>query len=192
MKAIIGLGNPGSNYQDTRHNIGFKVIDSIADKKRIIIKKNSYNSLIGVGKIESKEVMLAKPLTYMNLSGKAVKAIVDAKEIALEDVLIICDDTNLPVGNIRFRTGGSHGGHNGLKSISAALMTTNYPRLRIGVGETQREAQGDLASFVLSKPNKGTLVDIKKVVEKAEEAVYMWLKKGIEDCMNFFNEKVKD
>ena len=192
MKAIIGLGNPGKDYQDTRHNIGFKVIDAIADDKGISIKKNSYSSLIGIGKIESEQVILVKPLTFMNLSGQAVKAIIDVKHIDLEDILIVCDDVNLPVGNIRFRASGSEGGHNGLKSISGVLNTKDYPRLRVGIGKDMAAASGSLVSYVLSRPSKKVKVELEAAISKAKDAVYLWLEKDIGSCMNLFNEKVKD
>lgn len=191
MKAIVGLGNPGKDYQDTRHNIGFKVIDAIADDKKITIKKNSYSSLIGIGKIDSEQVILVKPLTFMNLSGQAVKAVIDAKHLDLDDILIVCDDVNLPVGNIRFRASGSEGGHNGLKSITGVLGTDDYPRLKVGIGK-DIATKGNLASYVLAKPSKKMQVELEAAISKAKDAVYSWLEKDIGNCMNLFNEKAKD
>ncbi|MDP8261466.1 MAG: aminoacyl-tRNA hydrolase [Candidatus Kappaea frigidicola] len=192
MKAIVGLGNPGKDYQDTRHNIGFKVIDAIADDERITIKKNSYNSLIGIGKVNTEQIILVKPLTFMNLSGQAVKAVIEAKQLDLADILIICDDVNLPIGNIRLRSIGSDGGHNGLKSISGVLATKNYPRLRVGIGKDVASDGSNLASYVLSKPSKKANVELEAAISKAKDAVYAWLEKDIDTCMNSFNEKVKD
>ena len=192
MKAIIGLGNPGESYQETRHNVGFKVINAMADDKSITIKKNSYNSLVGIGKIYSEQIILVKPLTFMNLSGQAVKAVIEAKHLELKDILIVCDDVNLPVGNIRLRSSGSEGGHNGLKSISSILGTKDYPRLRVGVGNDVVAGRRNLVSFVLSKPNKKTHIELETAIDKAKNAVYTWLEKDIDVCMNLFNEKVKD
>ncbi len=192
MKAIIGLGNPGESYQETRHNVGFKVINAIADDKSITIKKNSYNSLVGIGKIDSEQIILVKPLTFMNLSGQAVKAVIEAKHLELKDILIVCDDVNLPVGNIRLRSSGSEGGHNGLKSISGILGTKDYPRLRVGIGNDVVANRRNLVSFVLSKPNKKIHIELESAINKAKNAVYTWLEKDIDVCMNLFNEKVKD
>ena len=192
MKAIIGLGNPGESYQETRHNVGFKVINAIADDKSITIKKNSYNSLFGIGKIYSEQIILVKPLTFMNLSGQAVKAVIEAKHLELKDILIVCDDVNLPVGNIRLRSSGSEGGHNGLKSISSILGTKDYPRLRVGVGNDVVAGRRNLVSFVLSRPNKKIHIELETAIDKAKNAVYTWLEKDIDVCMNLFNEKVKD
>jgi PTH1 family peptidyl-tRNA hydrolase len=192
MKAIIGLGNPGKDYQDTRHNIGFKVIDAIANKEEIAVKKNSYSSLVGIGKIGREQVILMKPLTFINLSGQAVKAVIEAKHIAIKDILIICDDVNLPVSNIRLRSKGSEGGHNGLKSISDVLATKCYPRLRIGIGRDALIGSKNLASYVLSKPNKAVYDKLQISINKAKDAVYMWLEKDIDVCMNLINKKVQD
>jgi PTH1 family peptidyl-tRNA hydrolase len=190
MKAIIGLGNPGREYKDTRHNIGFSVIEAIADDKRISLKKNLFNSLTGIGKIKKKEVILAKPVTFMNLSGKAVKALVKGKQIALKDVLIVCDDVNLPIGNMRFRASGSEGGHNGLKSISKELGSTDYARLRIGVNESLETSKENLASYVLAAPSKKDQALIKDMIGKARNSVYDWINYDINYCMNFYNKKV--
>ena len=192
MKALIGLGNPGQEYQNTRHNTGFKLIDAIAAEQRILIKKNSFSSMIGVGKINSREVILVKPVTYMNLSGSAVKSIISSRRLALSEVLIICDDVNLPVGSIRLRAGGSDGGHNGLKSVSASLASSDYPRLRIGTGEDAAARGANLASFVLAKPKKKVLDGLETAIARAKEAAYMWLDKDMAACMNLFNEKIKE
>jgi PTH1 family peptidyl-tRNA hydrolase len=190
MKAIIGLGNPGREYKNTRHNIGFSVIDAISNDKKISLKKKLFNSLTGIGKINKKEVVLAKPVTFMNLSGKAVEALVKGKQINLQDILIICDDVNLPIGNLRFRTSGGEGGHNGLKSISSELNSNDYARLRIGVNENLETSKENLASYVLARPSKKDQALIADIIKKARNSVYDWINYDIDYCMNFYNKKV--
>ncbi len=191
MKVLIGLGNPGAKYKQTRHNAGFSVIDAISGDKRIPVKNISYSSLTGKGRISRQEVFLIKPETYMNLSGRVVKALVCKKGLDLKDILVICDDVNLPLGCIRLRTGGSEGGHNGLKSISQSLKTRDYPRLRIGVGKDLEGGRERLSSYVLKPLNKVSRGILAEAVERAKEACYLWLDKGIAVSMNRFNSKVK-
>lgn len=191
MKVLIGLGNPGAKYKQTRHNAGFSVIDAISADKRIPVKNISYSSLTGKGRISRREVFLVKPETFMNLSGRVVKALVCKKGLELNDILIICDDVNLPLGNIRLRSGGSEGGHNGLKSISQSLKTRDYPRLRVGVGKDLEGGRERLSSYVLKPLNKVSRGVLAEAVEEAKEACYLWLDKGIAASMNKFNSKVK-
>ena len=149
MKLIVGLGNPTKEYENTRHNIGFMAIDALSEDYHIPVESLRHKALIGKGAIEGQRVILAKPVTYMNLSGEAVRAISDYYKIPPEDIIIIFDDTTLDVGRMRIRKKGSAGGHNGIKSIIAHLGTMEFPRIKIGIG-AKREGQ-DLADYVLSR-----------------------------------------
>ena len=170
MKVLIGLGNPGGHYKHTRHNIGFSVIDAISKDKGILAKKKNFRSLIGKGKIFSQGVLLVKPQTYMNLTGEAIRALVLKNKLDLSDLLVICDDVNLPSGFIRLRTSGSYGGHKGLKSINESLKTKEYPRLRIGIGKDIKNRNEALSSYVLKPIDKKTKDILKKSIELAKDA----------------------
>ncbi|MBL7068892.1 MAG: aminoacyl-tRNA hydrolase [Candidatus Omnitrophica bacterium] len=183
MKAIIGLGNPGFKYRHTRHNIGFMVLDRVAKSSRIRLKNKSFGSLWGVGKIGKEEVMLAKPLTYMNLSGKAVSEIVRNKGFSLENLLVIMDDKDLPLGKIRVRKNGTSGGHNGLRSIIEGLGTDEFPRLRIGIGPPKNM----LRDYVLTPFGRGERGGLSGAMEISILCVNVWITKGIDAVMNRFN-----
>lgn len=192
---IVGLGNPGEEYKHTRHNIGAKVAGIVADSNRISLRRRRYSSHFGEGKIHGEEVIIVLPLTYMNLSGEAVLAVVNDKEILSSDLLVICDDADLNLGEIRIRSSGSDGGHRGLRSIIAELGTSSFNRLRIGIGrakgrlpdERKPASGGSLKDHVLRPFSKTEAVVVKKVEEKAVEAVSCWLKNGIDKAMNNYN-----
>jgi len=190
MKIIIGLGNPGKRYVHSRHNLGFLVIDRISKNKDIPVNKKKYYSLVGEGRIEGSDVLLIKPQTYMNHSGKAVRSLSCEEFFDLKDLLIICDDINLPEGSIRLKPSGSAGGHKGLKSIIDYLQTEDFPRLRIGIGKKMEQRNQDLSSYVLK-----SLDDIEEILKEsidlAESACYLWIRQNIEACMNRFNKKGK-
>jgi peptidyl-tRNA hydrolase, PTH1 family len=188
MKILIGLGNPGKKYRYSRHNLGFLVIDKISEEKKIRIGKKRFNSSIGESKIFREKVLLVKPLTFMNRSGQAVKSLARQTKADLNDMLIICDDVNLSCGSIRIKPSGSAGGHKGLKSIIEDLETDSYPRLRIGIG-TQSQIKGDLSSYVLRPAGRREKKAIEESLLKAKEACYLWLKEGLQACMNRFNIK---
>lgn len=182
-RLIVGLGNPGSEYHNTRHNVGFMAIDTISKKHHIPIRTNRNQAHIGEGQINGHKVILAKPMTYMNLSGAAVKGLMRRFQIAPSELLVIYDDAALPLGRLRIRPGGSAGGHNGIKSIINSIGTQDFPRIRIGIGSTDR----DLIDHVLSKFQHSELMVIYNAIDKAIEAVEVILDQGLEAAMNRFN-----
>lgn len=187
MFAIIGLGNPGKNYANTRHNVGFNTIDLLASRNNIKVNKIKFKSVYGEGFIFDKKVILLKPHTYMNNSGMAVLDLVNFYKLPIENILVIVDDIDIEFGTIRIRKKGSAGTHNGLKSIIYHLQSEEFPRIKIGIGN-RREGQ-DLADFVLSKFTKEERVDIELAIEKAAMAVEAILADGIDKAMNEFNKK---
>lgn len=190
MKLIVGLGNPGSKFGSTRHNIGFLVIQELAAAHKIKLKKIGYlKSKFGEGFIARHKVGLAFPLTYMNLSGVAVSAILARNKIPLHQMMVVCDDLNLSFGTIRIRPGGSAGGHKGLGSIICELNTDEFPRLRIGIGRGRRPS--DLTSFVLAPFTKAESRMADESIQGAALACEAWIKEGIGSCMNRFNVKMR-
>jgi peptidyl-tRNA hydrolase, PTH1 family len=183
MKLIVGLGNPGSKYAGTRHNIGFDVIDYLAKGAGFQGYRNKHESQLGEVFL-SEPCLIMKPETFMNLSGRAVKQVVDFYKIPLKDLLVICDDIALPLGKLRAKHNGSHGGQNGLRNIGEQLATQEYNRLRIGVGSP---GVMDAADYVLSrfKPGEKTAVD--NAVADAANAVMLFVGQGIDVCMNRVN-----
>ncbi len=194
MKLIIGLGNPGLEYKWTRHNVGFEAIDKLAYDFNINVNKNKYKAIYGEGIIHNEKVILIKPLTYMNLSGECVRDFLAFyKDLSLEDIIVICDDINLPIGTIRIRKKGSDGGQNGLKNIIYHLNSDEFPRVRIGIG--QKPEHYTLANFVLSKFNKDEEIDIIKGITSATNALELFIKdknNGLSNAMNLFNKKNKN
>ena len=188
MYCIVGLGNPEKRYENTRHNIGFAVIDEIAEEYRIAIRERRFKALYGKGVIEGQRVILVKPLTYMNLSGECVREITDYYKINVEDELIvISDDVSLEAGGVRIRKKGSAGGHNGLKNIILHLGTENFMRLRMGVGEKPKE--WDLADYVLGHFPKEEREKINESIGQAVKAVGVMVTKGPDAAMNVYNKK---
>ncbi|MCL6274618.1 aminoacyl-tRNA hydrolase [Muricauda sp. 2012CJ35-5] len=181
---LVGLGNIGSDYDETRHNIGFKVLDFIAEQESIAFE-NSKLGATAVFKHKGRSILCLKPSTYMNLSGKAVKYWMDKENIPLENVLIITDDINLPFGTIRLKTKGSDGGHNGLKHIQNTLQTTQYPRFRFGVGADF--GKGRQVEYVLGKWNEEEYKTLPERLEKASELVRSFVFAGVKNTMNQFN-----
>ena len=180
---IIGLGNPGKKYVDTRHNIGFEMLDVISMASGIKVTKAKFKALVGVGKMNGIDVVLAKPQTYMNLSGESVRDIAEYYKIPPEKIIIIYDDVSLDVGKIRIRPKGSAGGHNGIKNIIYHLKTDEFPRVRIGVGQPTYE----LVDYVLgkfSKPETSALTEIAKDMPLIIETI---LKSGTAAAMNRYN-----
>lgn len=188
MYIIVGLGNPGREYDNTRHNIGFATIDRIAEKENIDVSEKKHKALTGCGYIEGQRVILAKPQTFMNLSGESVKQIVDYyKADEKNELIVIVDDISLDAGHIRVRKRGSAGGHNGLKSIIAQLGHDNFVRIKIGIGE--RPEEYNLADYVLGHFS----ADERKLMEEASESAYnalrMIITEDAEAAMNSFNRK---
>ena len=188
MKIILGLGNPGLRFRYSRHNLGFLAVERLAQAKKIRINQKAFNCLLGKGTIENQKVFLAKPLTSMNLSAEAVLPLLKRKKITFRDLLIVCDDINLPLGKIRIRPKGSAGGHKGLHSIIKALGNEAFPRLIIGVGRPKAKAQGNkLTNFVLSYFNKKEIKTMNEALENAVSCCEVWIKQGIIPAMNKFN-----
>ena len=185
---IVGLGNPEKRYENTRHNIGFAVIDEIAEEYRIAIRERGFKALYGKGVIEGQRVILVKPLTYMNLSGECVREVTDYYKIDVEEELIvISDDISLEAGGIRIRKKGSAGGHNGLKNIIRHLGTENFMRIRMGVGEKPKE--WDLIDYVLGRFPKEEREKMSESVAQAVKAVGVIVTEGPDKAMNIFNKK---
>mgnify|MGYP004631349407 FL=1 len=186
MKIIAGLGNPTKEYEGTRHNIGFSVIDKLADKYNISMNEKKHKAICGKGMIEGEKVILLKPQTYMNLSGESVVDAVNFYKVdSEEDVIIIYDDIDLDVGKLRIRAKGSAGGHNGMKNIIAHLGTQVFPRIRVGVGAKPKD--WDLADYVLGRFPKEELPEIEAGRETACEAVKIIVSQGVEAAMNRIN-----
>lgn len=189
MKLIVGLGNPGMEYALTRHNIGFKAIDKLAETYGVTVQRNKFKALVGEGIILGEKVILMKPQTYMNLSGEAIRACIDWNKLTREDILVIYDDVSLDVGVLRIRKNGSAGGHNGIKSIISHLSSQEFARIKIGVGE--KPAGWDLADYVLGKFTQEEMKIMDTGLEDMQKAVEMILRKGIEQAMNQYNGKAR-
>ena len=191
MLVIVGLGNPDDKYQGTRHNVGFDVIDLLAEKYNIAVDTKKHRAYIGKGIIGGQKVILAKPQTYMNLSGESVRSLVEYYKVDPEtELLIIFDDISLDVGQLRIRKKGSTGGHNGIKNIIANLGTSVFQRIKVGVGEKPKGY--DLADYVLGRFSKEERELIKEGFECAAEAVAMITAGEIDQAMNKYNRKRKD
>lgn len=183
---IVGLGNIGSEYQNTRHNIGFKILDALADKKELTFEPLKLGAIAKFN-FKGKTFVLLKPSTYMNLSGKAVNYWMQKEAIETDHLLIICDDLNLDFGTIRIKNKGSDGGHNGLKDIQQVLQTVEYPRLRFGVGANF--TTGKQVDYVLGDWQADELKLLKERIEKAGEAIISFGTDGLNNTMNNFNNK---
>lgn len=191
MFIIAGLGNPTKEYEGTRHNVGFDVIDRLADRYNIDVETKKHLALIGKGVIAGQKVILAKPQTYMNLSGESIRSIVDYYKVDPEtELLVIYDDISLDVGKLRIRTKGSAGGHNGIKNIIAHLGSQVFPRIKVGVGE--KPSKYDLADYVLGHFSKEEQVLMDEGYDQAVNAVEMILSGDINGAMNEYNRKKKE
>ncbi len=189
MYIIVGLGNPTKEYDNTRHNIGFAAIDMLADKYGIRVNEVKHKALLGKGVINGSKVILVKPMTYMNLSGEAVRAVIDYYKVdEEEELIVIYDDISLDVGQLRVRKKGSAGGHNGIKNIIAHLGHDTFRRIKIGVGEKPKGY--DLADYVLGHFSKEDLTVLKEGMEKVEGAVGLMLQGDVDEAMNRYNTKV--
>lgn len=175
MKLVVGLGNPGKEYQQTRHNLGFMVLDLFAEQNKINITKNKFESLLGEDQINNDKILFIKPQTFMNLSGQAVAAVKNFYHIELDKILVIHDDIDLEPGKIRLRTSGSSGGHNGIKSIISALGTENFPRIKIGVGKPLIKER--IHDYVLEKFTAEEKTIMQTAIAEAVKKLEDWLKK---------------
>ncbi len=187
MYLIVGLGNPENEYANTRHNMGFDTINEISKRNNIEVNKNKFKGIYGTGIIQGKKVILLKPQTYMNLSGESIKEIMDFYNIEPEEIIIIYDDIDTEKGNIRIRKKGGPGSHNGMKSVVENLQTTNFGRIRVGIGQPQFKS--DMINYVIGKISKEEQNILQEGVNKAAEAVEEILTKGIDIAMNDFNSK---
>lgn len=185
MYLIAGLGNPGNQYHNTRHNIGFRVVDALAKRVGADIDTGKHKGLIGKGMIGSEKIIFVKPLTYMNLSGECIRAVADFYKIPPENIIIIYDDISLDVGKLRIRKKGSAGGHNGIKSIIAHLGSENFPRLKFGVGDKPNGM--DLADYVLGRFSGGDESAVQEALDRACDAVECMVTEGFDSAMNKFN-----
>lgn len=189
MYLIAGLGNPTKEYDKTRHNAGFSVIDVLADRYRIDVSEKKHKALCGRGVIEGQKVLLLKPQTFMNLSGESIRAAADYYKIMPDEMIVIYDDISLDPGQLRIRLKGSAGGHNGIKNIIANLGTQDFPRIKVGVGA--KPPRMDLADYVLSRFGAGEQKLMDEAFGEAAEAAVMMMTDGPERAMNHFNAKKK-
>lgn len=189
MYLIAGLGNPTKEYDKTRHNVGFAVIDRLADKYNIDVSDRKHRAFCGKGVIEGQKVILVKPQTFMNLSGESLRAAADYYKLTPEEIIVIYDDISLEPGQLRIRLKGSAGGHNGIKNIIAHLGTQEFPRIKVGVGA--KPPRMDLADYVLSRFSKGEQALMDDAFGEAAEAAVMMITEGAERAMNHFNTKKK-
>lgn len=186
LKIIVGLGNPGKQYELTRHNLGFMVMQKLAERYKISLRSSSVTkAYCGKGKIEGQDVLLVLPTTYMNNSGVAVKKLAHAREVEYENILVVCDDLSLDFGRLRIRSKGSAGGHNGLKSIIALLETQEFPRLRMGIGQTGSQ---DTKDYVLAEFSKKEKDILNEFVDRAAEGCVAWISQGIAPAMEQYNK----
>jgi peptidyl-tRNA hydrolase, PTH1 family len=188
VRALVGLGNPGSEYEGTRHNIGFAVVDALSSLLKIRLSGRGRNYRLGEGAIGEERVLLLQPLTYMNNSGEAVREIVEAYRLELQSLLVIVDDFHLPLGAIRIRLKGSDGGHNGLYSIIEQLQSDNFPRLRCGIGgESMPSDNREMAHYVLSPFEKQEQDAVRDLTLRARDAAVVAVSEGFEAAVSRFN-----
>jgi PTH1 family peptidyl-tRNA hydrolase len=187
MKIIVGLGNPGKKYERTRHNAGFLVVDALARSLRFDLSQEKYHALVGKGRIGKEDVLLAKPQTYMNESGRSVGSIMRYTSAAAPDLIVVHDDLDLPLGAVRVKSGGGHGGHNGLRSIIDHLGAPDFIRVRVGIG---RPSPGrDAADYVLSPFSPEERAVAEEAFGRAADAIEAILADGLTKAMNAFNTK---
>ncbi|MGZ5444307.1 MAG: aminoacyl-tRNA hydrolase [Thermoanaerobaculia bacterium] len=184
MKLIVGLGNPGADYERTRHNVGWMVVEAFARKFRIAIAKHEKNALTGAGRVAGGSVMVAKPLTFMNLSGDAVRLLVNAYLESTDELIAVYDDIDLPLGKLRIRPSGSAGTHNGMRSIVEILGTERFPRLRIGIGASDG---GRLRDYVLDEFAADEQPAVDRAIERSVEALVLFARGDLRRAMNEFN-----
>ena len=189
MKMVVGLGNPGDEYIDTRHNTGFKVIDSLAEVLKIKVSKRKFGARLGCGEFADKKLILLKPWQFMNRSGQAVATAVGFYKLNVGSLLVVTDDMDLESGRIRIRAKGSAGGHKGLADIIDKLGTNEFARCRIGIG---RSSEQEAVDYVLDKPAEPEKLPLAVAIELARDAVFCWIEHGIETAMNKFNRSNSD
>lgn len=190
MKLIVGLGNPGGEYEATRHNVGWMVADAFARKFRIEVTKHEKNALTGSGRVGGGSVLVAKPLTYMNLSGDAVKLLVNAYTESTDDLMVVYDDIDLPLGRLRIRPNGSSGTHNGMRSIVSSLATERFPRLRFGVRGVNYGER--LRDYVLDEFQADEQTQVTRAIDRAVDALFLFARGDLRRAMNEFNRDPVD
>jgi peptidyl-tRNA hydrolase, PTH1 family len=189
MKIVVGLGNPGRQYEATRHNVGFDTLRRLAERHAAEPLRSRFESLVAEVRLGEERALLVWPQTYMNRSGIAVRQVAGFYKTPLEDLLVVCDDINLPVGRLRMRIQGSAGGHNGLKDIAHQLGSEGYPRLRIGVGDA--DAGRDVVGHVLGKFRPAEREEVDWAIATASDAVACWATRGPVEAMNRYNTAAK-
>jgi len=182
---IVGLGNPGLRYEKTRHNLGFMLIDKLAQKIQTQVKREECRALVGRGVIENQTIELVKPQTFMNLSGEAVSCLIKKSDRSIEKLIVISDDLALPLGKLRLRPKGTHGGQNGLRSIIDCLKTQDFIRLRIGI--QPEHPIGEASRFVLENFSKSDSAEVENILEQCADAIFAVVRDGIEKAMARFN-----
>ncbi|PLY01072.1 MAG: aminoacyl-tRNA hydrolase [Desulfuromonas sp.] len=187
MKLIVGLGNPGDKYADTRHNIGFRVVGQLALRAGMTLKKNGHQGAYGVGRIAGEEVMLLLPQTFMNLSGASVGSASKSLGIDPGDLIVVHDDIDLDFGVLKIKTGGGHGGHNGIRHIREVLGTGDFIRVKVGVG--RGDERSDVSSHVLSRFNTVERKSLETVLTGVCEAIEEIIDNGVQEAMNAYNNK---
>lgn len=185
MKLIVGLGNPGIRYVHTKHNVGFWVVDQLSERWGIPLSKEKWNAVFGEGRVDGEKVILLKPLTYMNLSGESVRPLLDFYKLTLDDLVVIYDDLDLPIGHLRLRMKGSAGGHNGMKSLIYHLKSEQFKRMKVGIGRPIHRIP--IVDYVLSSFAEEELPHVLEATEKAVKATESWIQEGFILAMNRFN-----
>lgn len=185
MYLIVGLGNPEEDYSKTRHNMGFNVINKLAEQYSIKVNKNKFKGLIGMGKIEGKSAVLLKPQTYMNLSGESIREAVEFYKIEVNNLLIIYDDMDVEIGKIKIRKKGGAGSHNGMKSVISCLNSEEFPRIRVGIGKPENKE--DMINYVIGYIPENEIKELDKATTIAKEAVIDFILDGIDNTMNKYN-----
>jgi PTH1 family peptidyl-tRNA hydrolase len=185
VKLLIGLGNPGKEYEQTRHNVGFMVIDELSRRFQVTLDQAKFKGIFGIGMVGGEKVILCKPLTYMNLSGECVRPLMDYYRIDVEDIMVIYDDLDLPTGTIRLRPKGSAGGHNGMKSLIHHLGTDHFKRVRIGIDRPKNGMK--VTDYVLGRFTEEEMKEIETAIQKSADACEKWLSTPFIQVMNEFN-----
>ena len=196
MYIIAGLGNPGKEYQNTRHNMGFKVIDRIAEKYSISVNRTKFKALIGEGRIGTEKVILVKPQTYMNLSGESIREVMNFYKPEMENLIVIYDDFDIPTGSLRIRKKGSAGSHNGMKSVIYQLKDDSFPRIRVGIGAPDeedkiQERDKQVIKHVIGKVSTKEMETFQEAIDKAADSVVCMIEEGTDIAMNRYNTAKK-
>lgn len=192
MKVVLGIGNPGREYEATRHNVGFRVVDRVAASVGVEVRRRKFKGLLGEGMSGRERLLLVKPQTFVNLSGECARAVIDYFGVEVDSLLVVSDDVNLPLAGLRCRRGGSSGGHKGLDSLIQHLGTPDFARLRVGVGRPMsgpeaEQGTGDLVGHVLGRFSEEERPVAARAEARAAAAVLVWAESGLEECQNRFN-----